>query len=178
MGHPVSKPFAIMRSNICMLVPWLQGYHGTSMHMLERIMAKGLETGWTGVTRRKKLRLGVYFHILPRAHLCHNYMLYSALDDTGYLISAVIHMSAPDEDPLCRMTKITTSNQPRNLTYPDVCHVHGIYFHMVHVLELRHGPSDSWLWAEPRYAQQLEVDPLLERAVLESKARERASLQS
>ena len=87
-------------------------------------------------------------------------------------------MSAPDEDPLCRMTKITTSNKPQNLTYPDVCHVHGIYFHIVHVLELRHGPSDTWLWAEPRYAQQLEVDPLLERAVLESNARERASLQS
>ena len=155
----------------------LQGYHGTSMHMLERIMAQGLETGWSGVTRPKKLRLGVYFHILPRAHLCHNYMLYSALDDTGYLISAVIHLSAPDEDPLSRMTKIT-AKQPQNLTYPDVCHVHGIYFHIVHVLELKHGPSDTWLWAEPRYAQQLEVDPLLERAVLESNARERASLQS
>ena len=156
----------------------LQGYHGTSMHMLERIMAQGLETGWNGVVRRNIRRLGVYFHILPRAHLCHNYMLYSALDDTGFLISAVIHLSAPAWDPLGRMTSIATSNQPQNLTYPDVCHVHGIYFHIVHVLQLWHGASDSWLWAEPRYAQQLEVDPLLERAVLESNARERAGLQS
>ena len=156
----------------------LQGYHGTSMHMLERIMVQGLETGWNGVCRRNTRRLGVYYHLRTRAHLCHDFMLYSALDDTGFLISAVIHISAPTSDPLKRMTSIATSNPPQNLTYPDVCHVHGIYFHIVHVLQLWHGPSDSCLWAEPRYAQQLEVDPLLERAELESNARERAGLPS
>ena len=152
-----------------------QGYHGTTMHMLERVMAQGLETGWSGVVRRGILRLGVYYHLPNRAHLCHNYMLYSALDATGFLISAVIHMSAPKQDPLGRMTNIPTSGQPQSLTYADVAQVHGIWFHIVHVLSLWNGVADDWLWAEPRYAQHIEIDPLLERAELESNSRAHAA---
>ena len=152
----------------------LEGYHGTTMHMLERIMAQGMETGWTGVVRRKKHRSGIFFHVLARARLCHNYMLYSALDDTGFLISPVIHMSAPNVDPLYRLVSIASSGQPQNLTYPDVCRVHGIWFHVVHVLQLWSAVSDQWLWGEPKFAREVEADPLLSRAELESLARERA----
>ena len=155
-----------------------EGYHGTSMHALERVLAQAMETGWSGGVRRSVLRLGVYYHVAARAHLCHNYMLHWALDDTGFLISAMIHMSAPMTDPQGRMVSIMTSGQPQSLTYADVAHVHGIWFHIVHVLALWHGASSDWLWAEPRYAQHLEVDPLLERADLESSARARAARPS
>ena len=156
----------------------LEGFHGTTMHVLERIMAQGMETGWTGVIQRKIRRLGVYFHILARAHLCHNYMLYSALDDTGFLISPVIHLSAPVVDPQKRLVSIKTSGQPQNLTYQDVCRVHGIWFHVIHVLQLWSAAAAHWIWAEPKFAREVEVDPLLERAELESLARARAQRPS
>ena len=104
----------------------LEGFHGTSLHMLERMMAVGMEMGWNGLTRNGHHYLGVYFHVEVRAHLCHNYLLYSGLDRTGFLVAPVVCLSAPRSDPYGRKVVIRSSGWLSNLTYPDVCRIHGI----------------------------------------------------
>lgn len=149
----------------------LHGYHGCSMHMLERAVAIGMETGWSGLKRGEHTYLGVYFHEAVRGRLCHNYTLYSALDATGFLVAPVVCISAPLNDPQSRKQMLRTSGEPQNLTYPDVCRIHGIWFHIVHTLQFWEGDASNWLYAEPRFCRELEPEPLEDRAVLEARSR-------
>ena len=148
----------------------LEGFHGTSLHMLERAMAAGMETGWNGLERKGKLHLGVYFHVEVRAHLCHNYMLYSGLDSTGFLVAPVVCLSAPRSDPYGRKVVIRSSGWLSNLTYPDVCRIHGVWFHVVHTLQFWEGDRSCWLYAEPRFCRELEPEPGESRDALEARS--------
>ena len=150
----------------------LHGFHGSSMHMLERSMSQGLESGWTGLTRNGVFHPGIYFHIEERARLCHNYIMYSALDDTGFLVAPVVHLSAPHTDPRGRKVSFPTGGEPQNLTFPDVVRMHGVWFHIIHVLQFYSGSRDTWVYAEPRFARELELDPTPHRAELERMSRE------
>ena len=154
------------------------GYHGTSMQMLERSMKQGMETGWNGLLRKRTRHFGVYYHVLERAHLCHNYMMYSALDSTGFLFSPVIEISAPTPDPQGRREVVRTKGENQNLTYPDVCRVVGVWLHVLHVLQFWEGPATSWVYAEPRFARHLELDPDEDRALIEQRSREAVPLPS
>ena len=149
----------------------LVGYHGTSMHALERMMRQGMETGWDCLTRKNVERKGIYFHDLSRARLCHNYMLYSALDATGFMVAPIICLSAPNADPQGRKTIIHTSGETQNLTYPEVCQIHGIWLHVMHLLQFRTGEASNWIYAETRFAAFLEPDPDEDRGALEARSR-------
>ena len=156
----------------------LHGFHGSSMHALERSMAQGLESGWSGLTRNRVEHLGIYFHIERRARLCHNYVMYSALDDTGFLVAPVVHLSAPRIDPQGRKVSFPDCTEPQNMTYPDVVRMHGVWFHIMHVLQFWSGSGDNWVYAEPRFARSLEVDPTPSRAEIERMSREAAREQA
>ena len=139
-------------------------------------MAAGMETGWNGLKKKGKLRLGVYFHIEGRAHLCHNYMFYSGLDSTGFLVAPIIYISAPQSDPEGRKVSLQNSGQPQNLTYPEVCDIHGVWFHVIHTLQFWEGRRDCWLYAEPRFCRELEPDPEEDRDALQARSRDIAQL--
>ena len=122
--------------------------------------------------------LGIYFHVECRARLCHNYMMYSALDDTGFLVAPVLHLTAPRNDPFGRKVFFGDCKEPQNLTYPDVAKLHGVWFHIMHVLQFYTGSKSDWVYAEPRFARELEVDPNVSRADLEEISRQSAQVHA
>ena len=137
-----------------------------------------MEAGWNGLLRKRTRHRGVYHNVLERAHLCHNYMMYSALDSTGFLFSPVIEISAPTPDPQGRREVVRTKGENQNLTYPDVCRVVGVWLHVLHVLQFWEGPATNWVYAEPRFARHLELDPDEDRALIEQRSREAVPLPS
>ena len=154
--------------------PQITGYHGTSLHALYRACVVGAEDGWNGLSRNGVMHLGVYFHTAARSWYCQNYMMYTSLDTTGYLWSAMLQISTPEWDPRGRRTTMRTSGITQNLTYQDVCHVTGLWFHVVHVLQLVDAPASVWIAAEPRWAGEVEPTPNATRAQLMEAARARA----
>ena len=149
----------------------ITGYHGTSMHVLERAVGRGMESGWNGLQRKGVLHLGVYFHVLERAQYCRNYMMFSALDSSGFLFAPVIEISAPAQDPQGRKTSLKTSKVNQNLTYPDVCIVKGIWIYVIHVLHFWSGTADNWVMAEPRFARDMELEAAEDRDVIMQRSR-------
>ena len=145
--------------------------------MLERMFGTGMETGWTGLERKGRKYLGIYFHELERGRLCHNYMFYSALDNTGFMVAPVVCIDAPVTDPHGRKTVLRTKGEPQNLTYPDVCGIRGVWFHVLHVLQFWGGEASNWVYAEPGFCRELEPDPTEDRAVLEARSRSAAELR-
>lgn len=149
----------------------LIGYHGSSMHVLERVARRGLENGWSGLVRDGREHLGIYFHEAHRGRLCHNYVLYSALDSTGFLVAPVICLRAPRPDPYYRKEMLRTSGQPQNLTYEDVCSIRGIFLHVIHTLQFWGDPASNRVLAEPRFCYSLELDPNETREQLQARSR-------
>jgi hypothetical protein len=148
------------------------GWHGTSFHYLERVAARGLEAGWNGVNVHGICRLGIYFHVQERAHLCLNYTLYSALEqDSGFLFAPFVQLRSPQSDPRGRMQHVRRgSGQHQELTYEDVCVVTDIWIHVRHVMEFYAGPAADQVSAEGQFEQSLEADALLPRQTLVARA--------
>jgi hypothetical protein len=139
--------------------PHVSGFHGTSMHVLTRAMTQGLENGWSGLERHGKLHVGVYYHKQERAQYCANYMTYSALDNSGFVFGPMIQLRAPETDPDSRTTTLRTSGLTQNLTYQDCAAITGIWLHALHVADVLSRGADTYIWAEARFAQELELDP-------------------
>jgi len=136
------------------------GYHGTSMHMLHRIVARGMENSISGVFVRGEKRFGVYHHVRERAHLCANYMMYSALErKSGYTYAPLVQIQYPHPDPHHRLNVVRRSNAHQNLTYADVCTVTHVWLHVTHVLEFYTGARNLIIMAEPFFAKHLELHP-------------------
>ena len=130
------------------------------MHMLHRIVATGMENSFTGVFVRGHQRFGVYDHLLERAHLCSNYMMYSALDQkSGFMYAPLVQLRYPREDPHGRLHVVRRSSANQNLSYADVCEVTHVWLHVTHVLEFYAGERNLMFMAEPRFARHLELDP-------------------
>lgn len=154
--------------------PQTTGYHGTSLHALHRACVVGAENGWNGLRRGGMEHLGVYYHVEARSLYCQNYLMYTSLDTTGHLWSCMLQISTPATDPHDRRTTLRTGGVNQNITYEDVCHVSGVWFHVVHILHLVHAPASVWIAAEPRWAGQVEPTPDATRAQLMAAARTRA----
>ncbi|NBR26370.1 MAG: hypothetical protein EBU08_21825 [Micrococcales bacterium] len=153
-----------------------EGFHGTSLHMLHRIVARGMECSISGVYVRGSKRFGVYHHVVERAHLCSNYMMYSALEHkSGFLYAPLIQIQYPVPDPLGRLHVVKRSSANQNLTYPDVCSVTHIWLHVTHVLEFLSGSRDLIIMAEPHFPRNLELDPQDTWAVILQRSRERGT---
>jgi hypothetical protein len=159
IGH--GKWFVAAMRNVEMLpANRTEGFHGTSMHMLHRIVARGMESSVSGVFVRGQQRFGVYHHVVERAHLCSNYMMYSALEHkSGFMYAPLVQIQYPQPDPHGRLNVVRRSSANQNLTYPDVCSVTHIWLHVTHVLEFVSGSRDLFIMAEPRFATHLELDP-------------------
>ena len=151
------------------------GWHGTSLHAISRVAAQGLENGWSGIAVRGSTKLGVYYHIQQRAHLCMNYVVYSALEqDSGFVFAPVVQMRAPAHDPQCRTQHLKRpSGRHQELTYEDVCVATDIWIHVRHVLEVYDGAADGYIHAEGCFDQSLETDAILPRQTLMARAKAR-----
>ena len=148
------------------------GWHGTAFHHLERAAARGLEDGWSGVIVNGVLRLGVYYHVEARAHLCFNYILYSALEqDSGFMFAAFVQLRAPASDPKGRMQHIRRkANTHQELTYQDVCVATDVWIHVRHAVEFLDAPAADRVTVEGHFEQSLETDAMLPRQTLVARA--------
>ena len=149
------------------------GWHGTALHYLERVAARGLEDGWSGITVKGHCKLGVYFHIQERARLCFNYILYSALEqDSGFVFAPFVELRAPSEDPHNRTQHLRRpGGRHQELTYEDVAVATDVWIHVRHVSEFLDAGADDSIHAEGHFEQALEADALLPRQTLIARAK-------
>ena len=148
------------------------GFHGTSMHSLERVASKGLEDGWNGLSVGRRTVLGIYYHIAERGHLCLNYMLYTALErQSGFIFAPMIQLMAPQQDPLGRTQHIRRKQNHQEVTYSDVCVVTHIWLHVRHVSEFKTAEPTDFIFAEGKFDTSLELDPTLPRPTLLARSR-------
>ena len=117
-------------------------------------------------------KLGVYFHVQVRAHLCFNYTLYSALEqDSGFLFAAFVQLRAPATDPAGRTQHLRRGGgQDQELTYQDVAVATDVWIHIRHASEFIDAPAADCVWAEGKFAQALEADATLPRQTLMARA--------
>ena len=95
---------------------------------------------------------GVHNHSLERVHLCQHYMLYSAVDRSGYYFAPLLELHYADPDLQGRPNRVRRAkkSQLQFLTYDDACAVRGVWFHMVAAVEFRHLPANCWACFEHR----------------------------
>jgi hypothetical protein len=142
-------------------VAWETAYHGTSMSSVYRILMRGFEEGFAVISEGGRSREGVYCHVLERAGLCLNYMVYSPLDESGYYIAPLFQLCFQKPDPQGRSQIVRRSKKSMHqaLTYEDNCFVVGVYWHIMHWSELCQGARNLWIAMEGRYKANFELDP-------------------
>jgi hypothetical protein len=141
---------------------WETAYHGTSMSSVYRILMVGFESGFAVISDGGRSREGVYCHVMERAGLCLNYMVYSPLDASGYYIAPLFQLRFQKPDPQGRsqIVKRSKKSMHQTLTYADNCVVVGVYWHVMHWSELCLGDRSLWIAMEARFKANFEVDPL------------------
>ena len=144
------------------------GFHGTTLSVLYRIFLRGMENGMAVITSGSREYRGVYNHSLERVHLCQHYMLYSAVDRTGYYFAPLLELHYADPDLQGRPNRVRRAkkSQLQFLTYDDACAVRGVWFHMVAAVEFCHLPANCWACFEPRLLPELELDPAEDRGAI------------
>ena len=138
-----------------------RGFHATSLYTLQSCIRNGLATGWSTIKVSSVVKKGIYNHIPERVHLCNNYMLHSAVDNSGWFFGPIIEIRYPIPDPQGRATTVRRKKQTatQNLAHPDAHVVVGLYFHAVHwahflVMDKAHGH-----YVEGLFQRGWEIDP-------------------
>ena len=124
---------------------WETAYHGTTMLSVYRILMRGFAKGFAVISTAGKDKMGVYCHVLERAGLCVNYMLYSPLDESGYFIAPLFQIKYQKPDPQGRSQVVARSKQSMKqaLTYDDHCFVTGVCWHIMHFREMCSGVKST-----------------------------------
>jgi hypothetical protein len=140
---------------------WQTAYHGTTMCSVYRILTQGFAEGFAVISEAGKDKIGVYCHVLERAGLCANYMMYSPLDDSGYYIAPLFQIVYQKPDPLGRSQVVVRSKKSMKqaLTYEDNCYVTGVCWHIMHFSEMCSDSKDVWLYMDACFKQDFELDP-------------------
>ena len=148
------------------------GWHGTSLHYLERIAARGLEGGWNKETDDKGT-WGIAYFAEAEAHAAVEYALYTALEQaSGFVFAPILQLRAPRADPGGRVQCMSQRWEcvDMRLTYPDVCEVTDVWINVRHVLEVHAGYLVARISAEGCFSQWLEADARMTRRELVSRA--------
>ena len=124
----------------------------------------GLATGWARNFDAGRELQGIYTFAPQRAHLLSSYILYSALDDSGWLYGPFLEVRSPQEDPQKRKTVLRRAgagDRHQWISYPDSTFPTHVWVHIVHVSTLYLHPADAGvsLYAEPAFQHSLEVHP-------------------
>ena len=140
---------------------WETAYHGTTMCSVYRILMGGFAKGFAVISAGGQEKMGVYCHVLERAGLCVNYMLYSPLDESGYYIAPLFQIKYQTPDPQGRSQIVprSTKSMKQALTYEDNCYVTGVCWHIMHFSEMCIGDKNTWLYMDARFKTAFELDP-------------------
>lgn len=135
------------------------GWHATSMYSFLRIAAqRSLDNGFAQNCDGKRVARGVFYMREARVHGCDNYMLYTMLDEDGWLYAPLVEIVARVAADDSRQTTLKRKLK-QNITYGDCHRVNAMYIHMVHVTELARQPKDFFCSAEPGFHPALELGP-------------------
>ena len=126
-----------------------------------RILTRGFAQGFAVISTAGKDKMGVYCHVLERAGLCVNYMMYSPLDESGYYIAPLFQIKYQTPDPQGRSQVVPRSakSMKQALTYEDTCYVTGMCWHIMHFSEMCIGDKSTWLYMDARFKTEFELDP-------------------
>ena len=142
-----------------------RSYHGTSFEVLHRVLACGLQTGWSKNTDGHQELRGIWSLAPERAFLLQSYVLYTCLDDSGYMFGPMLELRSPEIDPRGRKVVLKRRQRQRNrdqwLSYDDTTSVVRCWIHVLHIAEMSAAPADAGfsIFAEGRLHPELEVHP-------------------
>jgi len=150
-----------------------EGFHGTSLYVLARVARRGLQDGFAQVSNNEIVFKGIFNHSIERVGLCRTYMLYTALDDTGYYWSPLLTLRYPVPDPKNRRVTVPRSRRSCTqwLTHEDVCEVTGVWLHRIHFTDMLTGPKDDFCYMEGRFLPHLELDPKEDSATIDERSK-------
>ena len=96
------------------------GYHGTSLQCLNRIVATGLEIGPAVNGPPEKPTKGIFSYGFYSLWKTTGYAHYAAIDSSGWVWAPVIYLTLPVIDPAGR--KVQLGDQ--QVSYPDTTRLH------------------------------------------------------
>ena len=137
------------------------GWHGTSMNNLYRVVVQGLAMGWSAIREDSCDAVdGIYMHGPQSPQYCGTYVVYSPLQDAGYLWAPFLEVRYVSPDPLGRKnTAKRKKAATQYVTYKDCSCIASIYFHVMHVSQTCSGKRDLWYNVEPMRPREMEIPP-------------------
>ena len=138
-----------------------RSFHGTCMEVLNRVLSKGLRTGWSVNRDGQRILRGIWPLSPECTRLITSYTLYSALDDSGYVYGPILEIRSPCYDVQQRPTAMRRSNNATQwLSYPDSTTMIYLWVNIIHVGELFKAPANAGaIFAESAFRRELEIDP-------------------
>lgn len=146
-----------------------RGFHGTSLHVLQRVVAGGLEAGRRQIMDHGQALNGIYYMRRERAYLCHFYMSYVALSRNGFLYGVLLQLRSRASDGR-RMTVQRPRGNQQWVTYEDIAILEVVYIHVVHMQDVARLSNDQVLLAEGSLFAEFELDPCESQAVIEERS--------
>ena len=140
------------------------GYHGTSLYVLQRVLAEGLKNGWAVSWSDDREHRGVFYMRPQEAACCANYMLYNQLiDQDGWLYATLLESSTDLRKRRAAglsLGKLRRKKGTHQHTCDESeCRINAVYIHQVHVLQVLGSPAEHSIWAEGSFLDYLEIDP-------------------
>ena len=115
-------------------------FHGSSMYVLHRVLSRGLETSWAVNSDAGRELRGVWSLAPERFHLLSSYILYSALDNSGYVYGPLLELKSPYSDPEGRKVMLKRrsgrSNRDQRLSYVETTVMTRVFVHVIHTSEV------------------------------------------
>ena len=108
---------------------------------------------------------GVWSLAPERFHLLSSYILYSALDNSGYVYGPLLELKSPFSDPEGRKVVLKRrsgrSNRDQWLSYVETTVMTRVFVHVVHISEVvqSSGEAEFVMYAESAYVNALETHP-------------------
>jgi len=136
------------------------GYHGTSLHCLNRIIATGLRIGPAENNPRGKSIKAIFswghFNAWKVTHYAH----YAAIDNSGWVWAPVIYLTLPNSDPHNRKSQLGD----QQLSYPDTTRLHVFLLHALPICSMAEGDgAGPWpfsIVAQTAFSPAEELSPL------------------
>jgi hypothetical protein len=135
------------------------GFHGTSLQCLHRIVATGLTIGMAVNAPRGRAIQAIFSWGTENAWKITGYSHYAAIDDSGWVWAPSIYITLPVRDGLGRKSQI----HDQQLSYPETTRLHGILLHAFPIASMMEGDGDGpWpyqITAQAKYTAADELSP-------------------
>ena len=135
------------------------GYHGTSLQNLHRIIHEGLRVGMAENRPGGKSIKGIFSWPGLAVSNVAGYAHYANIDNSGWVWAPVIKLAIPDTDPDQRKSTL----KYQQISYEDTTTIVSVLLHAVPIHSITfgdgQGPWPYWMTVQARYDPKHELKP-------------------